>query len=104
MLYFNNCPSIIPNSYTVTYIDKKEYNQLMKIMLVIKVIIVTVIAGLAPGAVTAFTTLEIFAQNESSPMDQLINDCMYNNVTACNALEHYNSTTYLATGLNTTTS
>ena len=76
----------------------------MKIMLAIKVIIVTVITGLAPSAVTAITTLETFAQNESSLMDQLINDCMYNNVTACNALEHYNSTTYPATGLNTTAS
>ncbi len=79
----------------------------MKIMLAIKVIMVTVImvtviAGLAPGAMTAITTFEIFAQNESSPMDQLINDCMYNNVTACDALEHYNSTTYPASGLNTT--
>jgi hypothetical protein len=79
----------------------------MKIMLAIKVIMVTVImvtviAGLAPGAMTAITTFEIFAQNESSPMDQLISDCMYNNVTACDALEHYNSTTYPASGLNTT--
>jgi hypothetical protein len=75
----------------------------MKIMLAVKVIMVTVIAGLAPGAITTITTIEIFAQNESSPMERLINDCMYNNVTACNALEHYNSTTYPATGLNTTT-
>lgn len=74
----------------------------MKIMLAIKVIMVTVVAGLSPGAMTAITTFEIFAQNGSSPMEQLINDCMYNNVTACNALEHYNSTTYPATGLNTT--
>jgi hypothetical protein len=76
----------------------------MKIMSAIKVIIVTVIAGLAPAAMTAITTFEIFAQNESSPMNQLINECMYNNVTACNALEHYNSTTYPVTGLNTTAS
>ena len=74
----------------------------MKIMLAIKVIMVTVIAGLAPGTMISHNTFEIFAQNESSPMDKLINDCMYNNVTACNALEHYNSTTYSATGLNTT--
>ncbi len=73
-------------------------------MLAIKVIMVTVIAGLAPGAMIAITTLEIFAQNENSPMDQLINECMYNNVTACNALEHYNSTIYPATELNTTAS
>jgi hypothetical protein len=77
----------------------------MKIMLTTIVIIVTVAAAAAAaGATTAATTIEIFAQNESSPMDQLINDCMYNNVTACNALEHYNSTTYPATGLNTITS
>lgn len=73
-------------------------------MLAIKVIMVTVIAGLAPGTMIAITTLEIFAQNKSSPMDQLINECMYNNVTACNALEHYNSTIYPATELNTTAS
>jgi hypothetical protein len=75
----------------------------MKIMLTTIVIIVAVAAA-AAGATTAATTIKIFAQNESSPMDQLINDCMYNNVTACNALEHYNSTIYPATGLNTTTS
>ena len=75
----------------------------MKIMLTTIVIIVAVAAA-ATGATTVITTIEIFAQNKSSPMDQLINDCMYNNVTACNALEHYNSTTYPATGLNTTTS
>lgn len=74
----------------------------MKIMLAIKIIMIVLVAGLSPGALTAITTFEIFAQNESSPMEQLINDCMYNNVTACNALEHYNSTTYPATGLNTT--
>ena len=74
----------------------------MQIMLTTIVIIVAVAA--AAGATTAITTFEIFAQNESPPMDQLINDCMYNNVTACNALEHYNSTTYPATGLNTTAS
>ena len=74
----------------------------MKIMLAIKVIMVTVIAGLVPGTMIAHNTFDIFAQNESSPMDKLINDCMYNNVTACNALEHYNSTTYPATGLNIT--
>jgi len=74
----------------------------MKIMLTTIVIMVAVAA--AAGATTANTTFDIFAQNDSSPMDQLINDCMYNNVTACNALEHYNSTTYPATGLNTTTS
>jgi hypothetical protein len=74
----------------------------MKIMLTTLVIIIAVVA--AAGATTAATTVEIFAQNESSPMDQLINDCMYNNVTACNALEHYNSTTHPATGLNITTS
>ncbi len=67
-------------------------------------IVIIVVAAAAAAATTAITTIEIFAQNESSPMDQLINDCMYNNVTACNALEHYNSTTYPATGLNTTTS
>jgi opacity protein-like surface antigen len=80
----------------------------MKIMLTTIVIIVAVAAAAAAaaaaGATTAATTIEIFAQNERSPMDQLINDCMYNNVTACNALEHYNSTTYPAIGLNTTTS
>jgi hypothetical protein len=80
----------------------------MKIMLTTIVIIVAVVvvvaAAAAAGATTGATTIEIFAQNESSPMDQLINDCMHNNVTACNALEHYNSTTYPATGLNTTTS
>ena len=74
----------------------------MKIMLAIKVNMVTVVAGLSPGAVTAITTFEIFAQNGSSLMEQLINDCMYNNVTACNVVEHYNSTTYPTTGLNTT--
>jgi len=67
-------------------------------------VIIVAVAAAAAGATTATTTIEIFAQNESSPIDQLINDCMYNNVTACNALEHYNSTTYPATGLNTTTS
>ena len=72
----------------------------MKIMLT--TIVIIVVAAAAAGATTAITTIEIFAQNESSPMDQLINDCMYNNVTACNALEHYNSTTYPATGLNIT--
>ena len=74
----------------------------MKIMLT--TIVIIVVAAAAAGATTVITTIEIFAQNESSPMDQLINDCMYNNVTACNALEHYNSTTYPAIGLNTTTS
>jgi hypothetical protein len=76
----------------------------MKIMLAIKVIMVTVIVGLAPGAMTAITTFEVLAQNQSSPMDQLINYCMNNNATVCNALEHYNSTTYPAAGLNTTAS
>jgi hypothetical protein len=66
----------------------------------IKVIMVTVIVGLTPSAITAITTCEIFAQNESSPMDRLTNDCMYYNATACNALEHYNFTTYPSTGLN----
>ena len=37
----------------------------MKIMFAIKVIMVTVIAGLAPAAMTAITTFEIFAQNKS---------------------------------------
>ena len=68
------------------------------------IVIIVAVAAAAAGATTEATTIEIFAQNESSPMDQLINDCMYNNVTACNALEHYNSTTYPTTGLNTTTS
>ena len=81
---------------------KRNKNHQMKIMLTTIVIIVALAA--VSGAATAITTYEIFAQNKSSPMDQLINDCMYNNVTACNALEHYNSTTYPATGLNTTTS
>jgi hypothetical protein len=70
----------------------------------IVIIVAVAAAAAAAGATTAATTTEIFAQNESSPMDQLINDCMYNNVTACNALEHYNSTTHPATGLNITTS
>jgi len=52
------------------------------------------IAGAAISAMTAIVTIEIFAQNQSSYMDQLINECMYNNVTACNALEHYNSTEF----------
>jgi hypothetical protein len=83
---------------------KKNKNYQMKIMLTTIVIIVAVIAAAATEATTVITTIEIFAQNKSSPMDQLINDCMYNNVTACNALEHYNSTIYPATGLNTTAS
>lgn len=41
---------------------------------------------------TTIATQEIFAQNQSTYMEQLINECMYNNVTACNALEHYNYT------------
>jgi hypothetical protein len=82
---------------------KRNKNYQMKTMLTTIVIIVAVAAA-ATGATTVITTIEIFAQNKSSPMDQLINDCMYNNVTACNALEHYNSTTYPATGLNTTAS
>jgi hypothetical protein len=80
---------------------KRNKNYQMKTMLTTIVIIVAVAAA-ATGATTVITTIEIFAQNKSSPMDQLINDCMYNNVTACNALEHYNSTTYPATGLNIT--
>ena len=82
---------------------KRNKNYQLKIMLTAIVIIVAVVAA-ADGAPTAITTFEIYAQNKSSSMDQLINDCMYNNVTACNALEHYNSTTYPVTGLNTTTS
>ncbi len=57
-------------------------------------VIMTAIAGAAISAMTAIATIEIFAQNQSSYMDQLINECMYNNVTACNALEHYNSTEF----------
>ncbi len=68
------------------------------------IVIIVAVAAAATGVTTVITTIEIFAQNKSSPMDQLINDCMYNNVTACNALEHYNSTTYPATGLSTTAS
>lgn len=62
-------------------------------MLATIVIIVAVAVAVPTGATTALTSLEIFAQNESSSMDQLINDFMYNNVTAYNALAHYNSTT-----------
>lgn len=58
-------------------------------------VIMTAIAGAAAiSAMTAIATIEIFAQNQSSYMDQLINECMYNNVTACNAIEHYNSTEF----------
>jgi hypothetical protein len=64
----------------------------MNAMLTIK--IVMMVAFAAAGATTTNNILDIFAQKESSYMDQLINECMYNNVTACNTLEHYNSTTY----------
>ena len=57
-------------------------------------VIIIAIAATAIYTMTAITTIEIFAQNQSSYMDKLINECMYNNVTACNALEHYNSTEF----------
>ena len=84
------------------YIKRNKSHQ-MNIMLTTTIVIIVALAAVS-GAATAITTYEIFAQNKSSPMDKLINDCMYNNVTACNALEHYNSTTYPATELNTSTS
>lgn len=65
----------------------------MKANLTILVIMIAV-AATAIYAMTAITTIEIFAQNQSSYMDKLINECMYNNVTACNTLEHYNSTEF----------
>jgi hypothetical protein len=61
--------------------------------LIVLVIMIS-IAGAVMGAMTAITTIETFAQNQSSYMDQLIDECMYNNVTACNAIEHYNSTEF----------
>ncbi|HKR74526.1 MAG TPA: hypothetical protein VJR94_10500 [Candidatus Nitrosocosmicus sp.] len=65
----------------------------MNANLIVLVIMIS-IAGAAMGAMTAITTIETFAQNQSSYMDQLIDECMYNNVTACNAIEHYNSTEF----------
>jgi len=58
------------------------------------IVIMIAIAGATISVMTTMATIEIFAQNQSSYMDQLINECMYNNVTACNALEHYNSTEF----------
>lgn len=57
-------------------------------------VFIIAIAGAAISTMTTIATIEIFAQNQSSYMDRLINECMYNNVTACNALEHYNSTEF----------
>ena len=65
----------------------------MNANLIVLVIMIS-ITGEAMGAMTAITTIETFAQNQSSYMDQLIDECMYNNVTACNAIEHYNSTEF----------
>jgi hypothetical protein len=62
--------------------------------LIILVIMLAIAGAAAISAMTAIATTEIFAQNQSSYMDQLINECMYNNITACNALEHYNSTEF----------
>ena len=55
---------------------------------------VTIIADFLLDPIIATTSVEIFVQNKSSPMDQVINDCMTNNVTAGNVLKHYNSITY----------
>ena len=57
-------------------------------------VIMIAVASTTISATTTIATQEIFAQNQSTYMDQLINECMYNNVTACNALEHYNSTEF----------
>ncbi len=57
------------------YIKRNNIHQI-KIMLATIVIIVAVAVAVPTGATTALTSLEIFAQNESSSMDQLINDCM----------------------------
>lgn len=52
------------------------------------------VASTTISATATIATQEIFAQNQNTYMDHLINECMYNNVTACNALEHYNSTEF----------
>ncbi|TVP41861.1 hypothetical protein [Candidatus Nitrosocosmicus arcticus] len=69
----------------------------MNTMLAIIVIMIAV-GGVATGTLTTITTIDIFAQNATSHFNQLINDCMINNVTACNALENYNSTVYPQSG------
>lgn len=56
------------------------------------IIIAMIAAVTVVGAMTTITALNVFAQNESSHMRQLINDCMYNNASACKALEGNNTT------------
>ena len=66
----------------------------MNANLTVLVIMIAVASTTISATTTTIATQEIFAQNQSTYMDQLINKCMYNNVTACNALEHYNSTEF----------
>ena len=66
----------------------------MNANLTVLVIVIAVVATAIYSLSAINTTLEIFAQNQSSYLDKLINECMYNNVTACNALEHHNSTEF----------
>ncbi|MGD9671966.1 MAG: hypothetical protein AB7U98_00635 [Candidatus Nitrosocosmicus sp.] len=65
----------------------------MNTNLTVLVIMISV-ASTTISATATIATQEIFAQNQNTYMDHLINECMYNNVTACNALEHYNSTEF----------
>jgi hypothetical protein len=65
----------------------------MKDMLTIKVIMFSAVA-VAAVAMTTITTFDIFAQNQSSLWDQLVNDCWNNNVTACKALEGNSTAAY----------
>ena len=63
----------------------------MKATLFITIAIIAAITAL--GTMTTITAPNVFAQNGSSQMKQLINACMYNNASACRALEGNSSTT-----------
>ncbi len=72
----------------------------MKDILAITGIMIAVVATAAvAGAMTTITTFDIFAQ-KSSNWDQLVNDCWYNNVTACKVLEGNSTTAYMQPELN----
>jgi|GEM_PF-6083029 hypothetical protein len=55
--------------------------------------VVSIVAITVLAAMTTIAAPNVFAQNVSSQMKQLINACMYNNATACKALEGNSTTT-----------
>lgn len=55
--------------------------------------VVSIVAITVLAAMITIAAPNVFAQNVSSQMKQLINACMYNNATACKALEGNSTTT-----------